>query len=202
MPTFSVGVPLIVETALRLVPDIVKRLFCATCAAVHPAVAVDGSEKAAAEHDPALQLAVSVSTGLVEGVVKLPGDAVTPLIIGPPVPVNTSGQHVPLLLAPAFVTTTPTFSVGVPFIVETALRLVPVMVKRLFCAICAVVHPAVAVDGSEKVAPAHEPAPQLAVSVSTGLVEGVVKLPGDAVTPLIMGAGASGAGASHATAPL
>jgi hypothetical protein len=68
MPTFSVGVPFIVETALRLFPDIVKRPFCAICAVVHPAVAVDGSEKVAPVHEPMLQLAVRVSTGLVEGV--------------------------------------------------------------------------------------------------------------------------------------
>jgi hypothetical protein len=119
---------------------------------------------------------------------------------GPPgEPVNVSGQHVPLLLTPAFVTTMPTFSVAEPLIVEAALRLFPLIVKRLFCATCGAVHPVVAPDGSEKVAPAHEPVLQLAVSVSTGLVEGVRKLPGDAVTPLIMGVDA---GASHATAPL
>jgi hypothetical protein len=100
------------------------------------------------------------------------------------------------------VTTTPTFSVGVPVIVEAALRLIPEIVKRLFCAIWAVVHPAVAADGSEKVAPKHDPTLQLTVRVSTGLVEGVEKLPGDAVTPLIIGVSASGAGASHVTVPL
>ncbi|HEY3618326.1 MAG TPA: hypothetical protein VGK96_16050 [Candidatus Sulfotelmatobacter sp.] len=126
--------------------------------------------------------------------------AYCPPLAGPPV--NISGQHLPLSLTPDSVTTMPTFSVGEPVIVEAALRWYPDMVKRLFCAICGAVHPAVAPDGSEKVAPAHDPALQLAVSVSTGLVEGVGKLPGDAVTPLIMGGGGVGGGASHAIAPL